>query len=225
MESMLGRKAHLNLVPTTFRWFVNAAPEEIILLGELRLGRGESVKLATEENFNDLEGTLRLVEQEDKPLEENAPIGQMYYVEKYDDVLSSHKTNYTVDVKISRRRLEPLLAAVNLGRLPSHISIDVEGMTYDWQPDGSGKIWDNKTSPYLPIKSMYFITPLIGGDPHDCFDDRSPEDGMPPSRAQLNQVTAILKQIENKLESVTNRISWLIFFLAILMFAFIWRYR
>lgn len=109
--------------------------------------------------------------------------------------------------------------------MPSEISIDVSGMTYDWQPDGSGKKWDNKSSPEVPISSIRFFIPLIGGDPHDFFDDRSPEDGMPPSRAQFNQVTATLNQIENKLESITNQFFWLIIVMAILMFAFIWRYR
>jgi hypothetical protein len=91
-------------------------------------------------------------------------------------------------------------------------------MIYDWQPDGSGKVWDNKTSPQLPIKSILFITPLIGGDPHDSLDDRSPEDGMPPLRAQLNQLTSVLNQLRHEL-------FWLVILLVVMLAVLLWRYR
>ncbi len=194
----------LTLVPTTFRLFVSVekqATETLVLLGEARLQGGESVSLATEENFNEMIGCLRLVEQEGEEPENDKPIGLMSYVEEFhDDLGYQKKASYQLDVKIPKRRFEALMVAVNMGKLPSQISIETEGMSQDWQPDGSGKVWDNKTSPQIPIVSIWFITPLIGGDPRDVLDDRSPEDGMPPSRAQLNQVTTVLNELKNKFD-------------------------
>src|SRR5918995_149975 len=103
-----------------------------------------------------------------------------------------HNASYQLDVHIPRQRLRALIEPVSQRRIPSQISVeigDTQGMKYDWQPDGSAKIWDNKNSSQIPIKAVSFMIPLIGGDPYDFLDDRSIEDGMPPSYAQLNQIT------------------------------------
>jgi hypothetical protein len=101
-----------------------------------------------------------------------------------------HKASYTLDVKMSTRRFESILAAVSQGRMRSGISIRIGGMKYDWQPDGSGKICDNKNDPHLPVSSISVYIPLIGGDPHDFFDDRTPDDSTGPTRAQFNSLLA-----------------------------------
>src|SRR5712692_10356410 len=176
----------LDLVPTSFRLFVEA--RENVLLGEIQLKRRQSVKLTTDEDFNKLDGILRLVEETNEGSHDSKPIGWITYCEEFNMIDSYSKASYTVEVCIPRTRFELLLAAVNRGKMPSQITVDVEGMTFDWQPNGSGKVWDNKSSKQLPIKSVFFITPLVGGDPHDFLDDRSPEDGIPPNRAQLNQI-------------------------------------
>jgi hypothetical protein len=110
----------------------------------------------------------------------------LYYCKESESIDMYHKASYTLDAKIPRRRFDALLAAVSQGRLPSEISITVGGMTYDWQPDGSGKKWDNKSSPELPVESISFYIPLIGGDPHDFLDDRTIDDSTAPTRAQFN---------------------------------------
>lgn len=216
----------LNVVPTAFRLLVNVEKGEearLVLLGQTRLKHRESVKLATEEDFDKLDGVLRLVEQEgEEPINENEnPIGWLYYTPEIDGVDFHHKAAYTVDVKLPRPRFEALLTAVNQGRLPSEISITTEGMSYDWQPDGSGKIWDNMSTPQVPIKAMFFIVPLVGPDPLDFLDNRNAEDTMPPSRAQLNQVISDLAQLRRKLESMT----WLLILLAFFLAAIIWHYH
>lgn len=219
---------NLDLVPTSFRLLVNVDGEEadrIVMLGELRLNRRESVKLATGEDFDKLDGVLRLIKQDGEELDGEKPIGWLYYCGEISDDLSHHKASYQIDVQVPGRRFEALLTAVSQGRLPSYISIESEGMTYDWQPDGSGKIWDNKTSPQIPITSLCFITPLIGGDPHDFLDDRPAEEGMPPSRAQLNHVIFSLNELKNKLDSVQNHSFWLVILVVILLASLIWRYR
>lgn len=194
-------------------------------MGQARLQRRESVKLATEEDFNEMVGVLRLIEQEGEEPANDKPIGWMSYVGEFHDDLSHEKACYQLDVKIPRRRFNALMVAVNQGKLPSQISVETEGMIYDWQPDGSGKVWDNKTSPQIPIVSIWFITPLIGGDPRDFLDDRSPEDGMPPSRAQLNQVTFVLNELKTKFESVHSELYWVVILLVAMLAVLLWRYR
>lgn len=178
----------LILVPTAFSSYIKVTTdygESIHWGGKLRLQSGQSVELATGEDLNKLDGelTLELVEDERKGEEKNKPIGWMCYYKKSKSKNSwniSHKAFYSMIIRIPRRRLEPLLAAVSQGRSPSLISLDVEGL----DPVGvvvagvSYKKWDNKNSPELPITSIEFITSLIAGDhliggyPHDFLDKR-----------------------------------------------------
>jgi hypothetical protein len=207
----------LNLAPTAFKLLVNVEKEDearLVLLGNTRLKHRESGKLATEEDFDKLDGVLRLVEHEGEEPTNDNPTGWLYYTPEIDQVDFHHKATYTIDVKLPKARFEALLTAVNQGRLPSEISITIAGMSYDWQPDGSGKIWDNKNNPQIPIRAMFFIVPLVGPDPLDFLDDRNAEDTMPPSRAQLNQVISDLAQLRGKLESMSWLLILLTFFLA-----------
>ena len=180
--------------------------------------------MATEEDFNKLDGFLRLVEQESEETTDENPIGWLSYTEEYKGIEEYLKASYTVNVNLPKRRFEALLTAVNKGRLPSEISITTEGMSYDWQPDGSGKIWDNKTTPQIPIKSMDFIVPLVGRDPLDFLDDRNEEDGMAPSRAQLNQVTTVLNELGNRLDSMHRKLFWLVILMVVMLAVLLWRY-
>ena len=145
--------------------------------GQLRLQSGQSVQLATGKDLNKLDGelSLTLVEHEYEEEEKNRPIGWISYSEGYKDWMKIyHKAFYSMQIRIPRRQFGPLLTALNQGRLPSLILLDVEGLT-SVSPDGSYKQWDNKNSPNLQITSIEFITSLIsaaqliGGHPHDFW--------------------------------------------------------
>jgi hypothetical protein len=84
----MAKRTSITLVPTTFRLLVNVNKEEqerLVLLGNARLSYRESVKLATEENFTEMVGGLRLIEQEGEERESDKPIGWMSYLEEFQD--------------------------------------------------------------------------------------------------------------------------------------------
>src|SRR5262249_25468229 len=125
----------LNLVPTAFRSYIEVnthAGESIRWGGQLRLQQGFSVELATGEDLNKLDGelTLMLVEHEHKEEEKDKPIGWMSYTKGSRDSWTKiyRKGFYSINIKIPRRQFGPLLTALNQGRLPSLISLDVEGL-------------------------------------------------------------------------------------------------
>jgi len=93
----------LNLVPTSFRLYVNADKddhEEIVLLGEIKLKGRESVKLTTDEDFEKLEGILRLVDSGPEGPKDDKPIGWLTYCEKLETIDAYHAASYTLHVKI-----------------------------------------------------------------------------------------------------------------------------
>jgi hypothetical protein len=59
-----------------------------------------------------------------------------------------------VEVRVPKQQFEELLSASKHGRISSEISVDVEGLEYDWRPDGRGKKWQNKSSG--PLLVAYF---------------------------------------------------------------------
>ncbi len=227
MKEEFGRTVILNLVPTSFRLSINVdndADESILLVGWVRLEHEESVKLATDEEFNKLEGVLRLIEQKSEETEDAKPIGWMTYVPEFSSDLDFHKATYQLDIRIPRRRFELLVSTVSQGRMPSGISINVQGMSYDWQPDGSGKIWDNKKCPQLPIRSLSIGAPLIGRDPRDFLDDRNEEDSMPPSRAQINELISNLQELKSALKSVPWKLTCILILVGVLFGTYLWRF-
>ena len=217
---------YLNVVPTSFRLCVMAGKEQdhnVSLAGTLRLTRKEKVTLSTDENFEQLDGNLSIFERtSDEPNEDEILLGTIRYSEKLDTVDLTLPASYNVYIYLPKARFEILLAAVSRGQKPSEIMINIEegGMQYGWQPDGSGKVWDNKTTPELLIKSITFITPLIGGDPSDYLDDRQQEDGMPPSKAQLNELKERLAELKTVVHS---RLNWLLILVASLLGLVVYR--
>lgn len=67
-------------------------------------------------------------------------------------------------------------------------------MEYDWQPDGSGKNWDNKTASRLPVTSARFTFPLAAAS-NDDPDDEANAASLPPTRTQLSQLSERMKQL------------------------------
>ncbi len=228
MTDVIGRTVILDLVPTTIRLLVDVEKgedEKIVLVGEMKLKSRESMKLSTEEDFEKLEGIFRLVDTGEKD-DDDKPIGVFYYCKESESLLEGYhiRASYTLDVQIPRRRFDALLAAVSQGRLPSGISIKVAGMSYDWQPDGSGKIWDNKSAPQLPIASIKFYVPIIGGDPHDLLDARNAEDSVRPSRAQINQVASSLDELKGALQSMHRTLVWIMILMVLLFVTYMSRF-
>ena len=104
-------------------------------------------------------------------------------------LLHPFPASYIVEILLFDTQLNELLAAARCGRAPSRISVDVEGMEYDWQPDGSGKKWDNKASPHLRIVSARFTVPVVSPVTSNELERDPAEKIMPPTRLQLDQLS------------------------------------
>ncbi len=150
MKEEFGRTVILNLVPISFRLSVNVDnddDERILLVGGVRLEHEESVKLATDEEFNKLEGVLRLIEQKSEETEDAKPIGWMTYVPEFSSDLDFHKATYQLDIRIPRLRFELLVSTVSQGRMLLGISINVQGMSYDYATLAISSMTETKKIP------------------------------------------------------------------------------
>lgn len=58
--------------------------------------------------------------------------------------------------------------------MPNSLTIEVENLDYDWMPDGSGKIWDNRANASVPVTNISFDVP-VAGPPDEGHPDRLSE--------------------------------------------------
>ncbi len=88
-------------------------------------------------------------------------------------------------------------------------------MEYDWQPDGSGKKWDNQASPMLPITSARFAFPLVVKPDEDDPDWQEQAATLPPTRTHFFHLQKQITQVE----SAVTKVFWVMVVVAAL-FAF-----
>jgi len=179
--------------------------------------RRRDVRLATEEQFGALEGSVTL-QRAEEPNTDKA-VGVLRYLRAFEsrDGLESEPASYAVHCAISPLQFDELVIAARAGRLPSLIALEVagEGGEMGWEPDGSGFEWDNKTHPGLAIAEIGFILPLVlpaAADDYD-LDEAVVVAAAPASHAQMGQ----LIQKVDKLQELTKQLLWVVAVFAVLL--------
>lgn len=93
-----------------------------------------------------------LQERRGKP--DHPAIGQMHYFDRPSAILS--------DANITADAFDRIFGLVQAGRVPNSLTVEVQSLEYDWRPDGSGKLWDNRASPILSVTDVSFDVPVAG---------------------------------------------------------------
>jgi hypothetical protein len=189
----------------------------------VRLADGESIEITTGEKFDDLKGqfVVSLDTEEAPPVREDAT-GLIAYHEAHGGDDYSFPASYTIQIWVPRATFDELLSAARFGRMPSKMTIETKGMDYDWQPDGSGKKWDNKKSRYLKIDSFGFELPLyhpaVGNFPRPLS-----EEGMPTTRTQFDELSLRIDRLAEATQGGLKRLLWSVIIVAVVFLLFRWR--
>lgn len=129
----------------------------------LALAFNEHLTLATGEDVRTIRLTLTLKAmtpetdgwlQERRGKPDQPIIGQMHYFDGPPAILS--------DANVSLETFDRILGLVQAGRAPDSLTIEVQNLTYDWRPDGSGKVWDNTANDIVPVTNVSFDVPVAG---------------------------------------------------------------
>lgn len=121
----------------------------------MTLATGEDVRtirLAMTINAMTPEHDRWLQERRGKPA--HPVIGQMHYFDGPSAILS--------DAHIPADAFDRIFGLVQAGRVPNSLTVEVQSLDYDWRPDGSGKVWDNRANPIVPISNVSFDVPVAG---------------------------------------------------------------
>ena len=125
----------------------------------------QSVELTTDHDFNNLDGTVAFEDAGTRDPYMGFAKGSLSFWEGSSDIISPQPPSYLATIRLPSADLERLMRTVADGLPLASINIDLdgsgEGIKYGWEPDGSGKKWDNAAHPALEIKgfSLYFGRP------------------------------------------------------------------
>jgi hypothetical protein len=114
-----------------------------VLVWQVRPARGERTRLATGGELRDVDGRIRLL-MDPPPYDEKNARGSFGWHED---------RGYQVTLHLSRDAFVAVLENVRARAIPS-LSLFVPeggGLKMGWEPDGSGKEWDNRAHPSLDI--------------------------------------------------------------------------
>jgi hypothetical protein len=177
----------------------------------LKLRQGGRVRLSTGGDLRELEGSVYLRVGDATPdgkaiYEGDDPIrwGGLHYLAADSD----DDQSYYIDLHISQSQFDRVQRLVELGSVPV-LNIDLgddslfkkdgeAAIKYGWEPDGSGKEWDNKNHQHLPIKGFTFIAKVgVSDDTED--DENGPRaDLRAPTRRDLNALGESFRKFQSQ---------------------------
>jgi hypothetical protein len=229
----------LTLVPTRATLFFGSGEgrlsggEEVRLLYQVKPEQPwrEEVRLTTGEDFKDLEGRVVL---HPGPLPDgwNAPVvqvpgilggagrevpvmGVLRYTEQIDREFDApFPASYAAEVWMPSYQYGLVLEAAKLGKMPKAIDIELAGagINLGWEPDGSGKDWDNKANPNLLITQASFVLPLSMQATDVAEDAESGEptlNDFPPTRAQLAELISKVDAVSALVNGLPTKLFWI----------------
>jgi hypothetical protein len=118
----------------------------------------QEIELSSGHEFNSLEGTVAF-ENDAKEAYEGHAKGSLTFWEGSDDAISPRPASYLATIRFPAVDLERLMKTLADGLPLRSVNVHIgSGMKYGWQPDGSGKNWDNVANPALEITgyTLYF---------------------------------------------------------------------
>lgn len=113
-----------------------------------------------EEELKNLDGVIRFFDRNPDKTEHQKK-GTIFYWKGSDDNVFPDPPGYTVTIFLEKSDYENINRTIGDGLPLYTVRIDVEGMKYGWEPDGSGKKWDNINNPTLEIEgyTLFFGEP------------------------------------------------------------------
>ncbi|MDX3885399.1 MAG: hypothetical protein QHC65_13320 [Sphingomonas sp.] len=149
----------------------------------------QRVELTTEEKFVDLDGTVAFQDADTTEAYHGHQKGSLTYWKGHDDIIQGTPPSYLVNIRLPGADLARLTQTVVDGMPLQSVNIEVP-IEYGWEPDGSGKKWDNTANPAVEIESyhLFFDQP----EEEEIVPD-PPEETIDPHAKILTEVRAIAR--------------------------------
>ena len=179
------------------------------LIYSLKLPIGERLHLSSGEDTREMPITLALTREASSSPQ---AIGALYYMERYDDDVHPHAAHLLAEIALPDQNFDDLLALARLGRFPSKLNMDVQGLTYGWAPDGSDAEWNvaDKSKHKVIVTHIDFSLPLGGAAIDEAAEESGKTIEQPLSRDMFENLHA-------HLSSIASSTRWILFGLVVVV--------
>lgn len=192
------------------------APRSISL--SIRFEGHEDVRLSDKRSLKKVDWSMYLVEATE--FNENATKqGAIGFLSRFDERVSDDEVRPEtchISAALKPDKFLSLLLAIQSGRVPESVTVSLRGMKYGWEPDGSGKEWDEKQVPHPPIAKISFSIPLFGSR-SDSSEQNEETIHVPASSADIRSLQAAISEASAVLRSTIWKVFWSAVVVAVLL--------
>lgn len=163
----------------------------------------QKVALSTEEqSLTNVEGALAFEDSSSEPYL-GFPVGSLSYWKGWEGDFDGHPSHYSLVIRLPSAELQSLRDTIAQGTPLQSVNVEVPGLKYGWQPDGSGKEWDNAADPGLEVGGFA----LFFGQPEE--EELVPD---PPETEVNTEVKSLVA-----LREVNRTLGYILFSLVVLI--------
>ena len=147
----------------------------------------QRIELVSGDDFKQLDGWVGFQDSEAAEPYLGHQKGTLYFSKGSDAQFYERGPSYTSTIRLPAADLQRLLRTIASGTPLKSVNIEVP-IDYGWEPDGSGKKWDNVTTPAVEIEGFQ----LFFGEPEneEIIPDR-PEDAIESDEKSLKKLREI----------------------------------
>lgn len=165
----------------------------------LQLERRERILLPDNRRLKDVQWSMYLVETTEtvENAEEQKALGTLWHFDESANILGDNflPESCYINAVLKPANFSALLNAIQTaGRFPFRLSVMVRGLKYSGTLDGSGKVWDVKANPQVPVTKLSFGVRLTALDIDSSSDSEQLEetDQLPASSADIRALQQYL---------------------------------
>lgn len=115
------------------------------------------------------------------------------FLDDFDDPEYGYDASFDGHIGVAPNEMQTIISAWLAGKQFPLLVVTLDGMEYDWQPDGSGKLWDEESKHRAVINARLDISdaPLARVDQQIIADD------SPPAVLSARDIAPIFKQLKD----------------------------
>jgi hypothetical protein len=152
-------QAYIKIQVSSVDLHVNHSAESsgATLLVKGRLARGTTIRTKGDRDLSSAPWSFLIVPMGSisAAAKESGGVGLCSFLDDFDDPDYGYEASFDGHIGMDAAEQQALISAWLAGKRFSRMTVAVEGLEYGWEPDGSSKVWDEK-SPHRTVAGSSF---------------------------------------------------------------------
>jgi hypothetical protein len=188
--------------PTKARLIIEDSKSSVLVM-KVVVNDGDSVKLASGDRLEELNGVLRIRSKDNGTRNGGSDLGSLVYIAESDAGADSSPAKFQINIAMAGAKFDTLVRVALSGRMPTKFFVDAgarisrtepPGMSYEVRGGKRTKYWDTLAHRTLLVTHFSFILPIDVPEPHT--GEAAPAATVAePSAATNAQVAALIDDL------------------------------